>query len=168
MSVSIIIPTYNGALKIPHLLKALEGQSFTDFEVIVVIDGSTDHTYELINEANYQLKNLQLIRQLNGGRSVARNTGAEKAQGDILIFFDDDVVPLHNTVELHVKHHANFKQSILVGDVIMDNRNSKNDFYNYRYYIENTWRKSIKENFYAINFNNLRFTTQNLSLSKKK
>ncbi len=73
---SIIVPTYNGSKRIITLLKALNKQSVTDFELIVVIDGSSDNTAEIVEPYLSQFYSSKIIHQNNQGRSSARNRGA--------------------------------------------------------------------------------------------
>ncbi len=90
-AISVIIPAYNVEKYIPKALKSLKNQTFKSIEVIVVNDGSTDNTRNvIINElagANFDWK---LIDQENKGVSVARNTGIEIANGEYVHFLDGD------------------------------------------------------------------------------
>lgn len=84
---SVIIPAYN---RLPYLMEALDsvwGQEFTDYEVIVVDDGSTDGTIEFIKKAQ---PGVLLIEQPNQGPGVARNRGFEAARGEYIAFLDSD------------------------------------------------------------------------------
>ncbi len=90
MIVSIIIPAYNASATIERTLKALSVQDFTqDYEVIVVNDGSTDRTADVIRA----FPHVKLITQENAGPASARNTGAKYAKGGLLCFTDADCVP---------------------------------------------------------------------------
>src|SRR5262245_26527586 len=109
MTVSVIVPTYNGAHKILSLLRALEKQTRLPEEVIVVIDGSTDGTSDLLRQNTFALPGLRIIEQLNGGRSKVRNRGAKEAKSELLIFFDDDTVPTEACIEHHLLHHESQK-----------------------------------------------------------
>lgn len=165
LKISIIIPTYNGAKKIPNILQALGKQTVQDFEVIVVIDGSKDNTLEVIEHTNHQLSHLKVIQQANGGRSVARNRGVKEANGDILIFFDDDMRPTENCVARHQKHHQTFEDSILVGNVPEDLEKVQNDLQMYRAVLSRFWVKDLQYEV-PLNKNNLFLTAANLSLPK--
>jgi cellulose synthase/poly-beta-1,6-N-acetylglucosamine synthase-like glycosyltransferase len=91
MSVSIIIPTFNGASRVGNCLDALLQQTVgRDAEILVVNDGSTDDTANVV--ASYS--GVRLISQVNGGPAAARNRGAEEAKGTIILFTDDDCVPM--------------------------------------------------------------------------
>ena len=90
MSVSIIIPTFNGAARIGKCLDALLKQTVgQDAEILVVDDGSTDNTAEVVG----RYCGVRLIRQVNAGPAAARNRGALEAKGSIILFTDDDCVP---------------------------------------------------------------------------
>lgn len=167
MSISVIIPTYNGAYKILSLLEALTKQTHHDFETIVVIDGSQDNTIEIVQGLKTKLNDFKIITQKNKGRAATRNAGAQQAKGSLLIFFDDDVEPLDNVVALHIKHHLSVNDSILVGNLNMDIRGEKNDFYDYRFYIEQKWNAKFSQGTESVSFQNYRFTSQNLSMSKE-
>jgi glycosyltransferase involved in cell wall biosynthesis len=165
VKLSVIIPTYNGAEKILHLLKSLQQQTVSDFETVVVIDGSTDNTLSRIKQEPLHLKDLKIIEQENKGRAATRNRGANEASGDLLIFFDDDIEPMSDVIELIIQHHHNFPGSILNGLIRMDNRNLENDFYSYRNYIENKWESNLrKDTFHQITLDNYYFTSSMLSL----
>jgi glycosyltransferase involved in cell wall biosynthesis len=84
---SVIIPAYNSGKLIKEAIESVLSQSFRDFELIVVDDGSTDGT--LRNLAGYS-GNIQVIFQKNSGAGTARNKGAEVAKGEYLVFLDHD------------------------------------------------------------------------------
>jgi GT2 family glycosyltransferase len=89
-SVSIIIPTYNGAARIGACLQALLPQlAGHNAEILVVNDGSTDDTIKTISH----YPQVRLITQANAGPAAARNRGALEARGSIILFTDDDCVP---------------------------------------------------------------------------
>src|SRR6056297_3309798 len=85
--VSVIIPTFNRATMVCEAVDSVLAQRYTDFEIIVVNDGSTDDTADRLHP--YQ-DYLQLISQSNRGVSAARNTGAARARGCFLAFLDAD------------------------------------------------------------------------------
>jgi glycosyltransferase involved in cell wall biosynthesis len=85
--VSVIIPTYNRANLISKAIDSVLAQTFTDYEIIVVDDGSNDDTQVVLTK--YQDK-LRVIAQENKGEGEARNTGIRSAKGDYLAFLDSD------------------------------------------------------------------------------
>lgn len=93
--VSIIVPTYNSEKYINACISSILNQSYVYFEVIIIDDGSTDSTKEIIN--NFNDKRIKLFVQSNQGVSVARNKGIMCATGEYITFIDsDDIIdPTH-------------------------------------------------------------------------
>ncbi|MEI8278498.1 MAG: glycosyltransferase [Bacteroidota bacterium] len=138
MSVSVIVPTYNGATKLPNLLAALEKQLFTDFEVIIVSDGSTDNTADVVKQYKSSLQ-IQFIHQENKGRSATRNKGTAIAKNELLVFFDDDMRPLPNCLEEHVKHHQQFPNCIVTGGLKEEITSTSTELFRYKSYLSSKW-----------------------------
>lgn len=95
IKLSIIVPAYNPGKKIERCVNSLLNQSFTDYEIIVVNDGSTDGTAEILEQLHKSLPEgkkslLRIITQPNMGVSSARNNGINIAQGDYIMFVDAD------------------------------------------------------------------------------
>lgn len=90
MKISIIIPTYNRAANIMDLARIILRQTFEDFELIIVNDGSTDETATVLEEVRLLDKRVRIINKINGGLSSARNAGLEVAKGRFVTFIDDD------------------------------------------------------------------------------
>lgn len=86
-TVSVIIPAYNQAQFVSQAIESVLAQTFTDYEIIVVNDGSTDNTAQVL--AGYG-DCLQVITQANAGLSAARNSGLKAAQGEFIAFLDAD------------------------------------------------------------------------------
>lgn len=87
---SIIIPVYNTEKYIEKCLNSIVNQSFSDFEVIVINDGSTDNSEKIIDVFCSKYKFITKYNKENGGLSDARNYGISKSKGDYLIFVDSD------------------------------------------------------------------------------
>lgn len=94
MKASIIIPAFNAQKTIRECLTSLLQQAFSknEFEIIVIDDGSMDQTSQIVSE----FKSVTLSAQKNAGPAVARNRGAKKASGEIVVFLDSDCVPQKN------------------------------------------------------------------------
>ena len=88
--ISVIIPCFNIELYIDQCLSSFQNQTYRDFEVICVDDGSTDGTTEIITRYTRQDKRFKLIIQNNQYAGVARNNGMKSAEGEYLLFFDGD------------------------------------------------------------------------------
>lgn len=88
-AVSVVLPTYNRASLLPEVLENLRGQTFENFEVVVVDDGSDDGTEELFR--GHDRETIRYVRhEINRGASAARNTGIRKASGRFIAFQDSD------------------------------------------------------------------------------
>ncbi|HEX6711850.1 MAG TPA: glycosyltransferase, partial [Thermoleophilaceae bacterium] len=86
--ISVVVCSYNGSATIEHCLAGLDGQTYPDYEVIVVSDGSTDETAEIARRHP-----VRLIETPNRGLAAARNTGLAAAGGEIVAYIDDDAQP---------------------------------------------------------------------------
>jgi glycosyltransferase involved in cell wall biosynthesis len=92
-AVSIILPTFNRAKFVPQAFAAIAGQRFTDWELIVVDDGSTDNTRDLVARLSQGIRQpVRYVHQKNQGAYGARNTGLDMAEGDFIAFYDSDDV----------------------------------------------------------------------------
>jgi glycosyltransferase involved in cell wall biosynthesis len=90
MRVSVVIPVYNEQRYLQRCIDSLLKQTYKDFEVIFVDDGSKDKTHEILKKA--ASKKIRFFLRNHGGPGAARNFGAKKAKGDILVFVDADMV----------------------------------------------------------------------------
>lgn len=97
--VSIIIPAYNVEKYIEKCLLSILEQTYTNIEVIVVDDGSTDKTGQLIDKVLQQDSRVRVIHKKNAGVSAARNSGIEISTGDYLVFVDGDDYIAHDYVD---------------------------------------------------------------------
>ena len=99
---SFIIPAYNVEDSIERCMNSVLAQTFDDFEVIVVNDGSPDHSDYFIKEYEKKDCRIRSFKKKNGGLSSARNYGVTKARGEYLVFVDsDDTIEPDLLKELH-------------------------------------------------------------------
>lgn len=97
---SIVIPTYNRAHILPRTINSVLNQEFSDWELLVVDDGSKDHTAELLK--TYTDSRIRYLFQKNSERSAARNNGIRNALGKYICFLDsDDEFLPHHLMRLH-------------------------------------------------------------------
>lgn len=88
--ISVIIPVYNAQTYLEQTLTCLENQSFRDFEVVLVDDGSTDNSGAICDRYAAKDARFKVIHKENGGASTARNCGVANAQGEYIAFIDSD------------------------------------------------------------------------------
>ncbi|MCX6291828.1 MAG: glycosyltransferase family 2 protein [Bacteroidetes bacterium] len=99
---SIVIPAYNREAMIADTLNSVLSQAFTGFEVIVVDDGSTDHTRQVLKEKFGTEPKIKIILQENMERGAARNNGFRNSSGEYVVFFDsDDLMHADHLETLH-------------------------------------------------------------------
>lgn len=105
MFLSIVIPTYNRLPILQKCLKALEQQQYdhiiTNYEVVLVDDGSTDGTLNWLEENQLEFPHVRLFCQSHQGPAAARNLGVEKALGETIIFIDSDLVVTKTFLQSH-------------------------------------------------------------------
>src|SRR5690242_17488768 len=107
--VSIVIPTYNRAAVIRRTIENIFDQTYSNIEVIVVDDGSTDDTQTTLRQFSDRIR---VIRQANAGPAVARNRGIEIAQGEIIAFQDSDDLWKPTKLERQVTLLTKYNKSV--------------------------------------------------------
>ena len=159
---SIIVPVYNVEEYIDDCLKSIFNQSFKDFEVIVVNDGTKDNSMDIVK--NYDVK---VINQENAGLSAARNTGVKSSTGEYLLFIDSDDY-IEKDLLKNINNNLKDNPDVLrfqIKEIFDDNRivNYEENFFdttngveaftkicNY-HFIENAWSYVIKRKYYLDN-----------------
>lgn len=106
--VSIIIPVYNSERYLNITINSLFNQTFQDFELILVNDGSTDTSGKLCDDFALKDERVIVIHKTNGGVSAARNTGIEQARGELIWFVDHDDFVFPDYLETMVKEMGDF------------------------------------------------------------
>ncbi len=96
--VSVIIPCYNQAHFLSEAIESVLSQTYRNFEIIVVDDGSSDNTFEVAT----RYLGVRYIRQENKGQGAARNTGLRESKGDYLVFLDSDDRLLPEALEIGI------------------------------------------------------------------
>lgn len=165
-TVSIVIPTYNGAHKLRRLFDALLLQTYNDFEIIVVVDGSTDNTSEVLTSFQDKFTRFRILSQTNSGRSKVRNQGAKMAVGNLIIFYDDDMIPSADSVEKHYKFHSLTANSILGANQVEFYEREKTDIQNYKAWLTGKWLEKYTQHVTRLDRNNIFFTAANCSIPR--
>lgn len=142
-SLSVIIPTYQGEHRVLRTLNSLQNQRMKDFEVIVVVDGSTDNTYAAITSESWSFS-LEVINQQNKGRAGARNSGVKISRADFVVFLDDDIVFDESLLERYWQL-ANEGHGIVIGAAYSIATSSRREFYQYSLHLNEKWSTGIQE-----------------------
>lgn len=98
MMISIVIPLYNKEQTIINTLNSVFKQTYSNFEIVIINDGSTDNSVKIINQ-NFDDARIRIINQKNAGVSAARNKGIEESRGEWISFLDGDDEWLPNYLE---------------------------------------------------------------------
>lgn len=88
--ISVIIPTYNCGRYIKRAVDSIMQQTFNNFEIIIVDDGSDDNTKEMLADSLVKNNKIKYIFQINQGHAIARNRGVKEARGEFIAFLDAD------------------------------------------------------------------------------
>jgi GT2 family glycosyltransferase len=118
--ISVVVPTYNRLGRLRHVIAALEQQAYPSdaYEVIIVSDGSTDGTHSYLEALGSKMR-VRWFPQANRGPAAARNAGILKADGEFIVFIDDDVVPDHQLLAEHARsHHEAGKDVVVLGPLL--------------------------------------------------
>jgi peptidoglycan/xylan/chitin deacetylase (PgdA/CDA1 family)/glycosyltransferase involved in cell wall biosynthesis len=161
---SIVIPTYQRREVVLGSVQALARQEFEGkFEVIVVVDGSTDGSGEALRQLSLPFP-LTVIEQVNQGASTARNRGAETARGEIILFLDDDMEAHPQMITEHDHSHQEGADAV-IGNIPLHPESPKN----FLSYVVGEWAEERVNELLAVN-GNLPFNeimTGQLSISRK-
>ena len=129
-SVSIILPVFNGEKFIKKAIESVLNQSLNDFELIVINDGSTDSTADIIN--SFKDNRIRIINQSNKGPGQARNNGLKIASGDYIMFLDADDWFCEDALETAYFEAKNNNTDISIFQIIkyFNGQFSQNDWFN--------------------------------------
>ncbi len=125
--ISVIIPAFNVEDFIIDCLVSLENQTYKDFEVVVIDDGSTDKTFELVSDYAKEHNNVIVVHQENGGVCAARNKGLEVATGEYITFVDADDYLLPESLQFLYEDLVLNDADISVGAVNKDSETNIGD-----------------------------------------
>lgn len=145
MFFSVITPIYNNKNFIRRGIQSLLAQTFTDYEVILVDDSSTDGSGKLCDEVAKEYPNIKIIHQKNTGAGGARNAGIKAAQGKYLAFFDIDDLVAPNWLETIHRYIKEYHPQMIVSGYEEYNTRYKttvNFSFDFAFYETNTQLKS--------------------------
>lgn len=167
--VSVIVPVFNASKYIGKTLDSIINQDFDSYEIIVVDDGSTDNSLEIINDTLEKTEiPHKVIHQENAGVSVARNVGIDASTGDYLVFIDADDHVTSNHLSTLYNGESDFSLILYVkedGDRLIDMDTYTEDVISAYDFIKKELNMEITFNFFQLMYkasiikdNNIRFT----------
>jgi len=148
--VSIIIPTYNRADLLSRAIQSVINQTYKDWELLIIDDGSTDNTKEIVEEFVKKDPRIKYFYQENKGQGAARNLGIRESKGEYIAFLDSDDEFLENKIEKSVKIFNEdknigmiYSNAIIIGNYL-DNKKSLEIS---KLYYGNIYKKLLLNNF---------------------
>lgn len=123
--VSVIIPAYNAERFISETIESVVNQTFSDFELLIVDDGSTDNQKKIIKEFAASDNRIRYIHQLNEGVSAARNNGFKNSCGQFIAFLDADDVWLPDNLALKINRFGSDEVGLVHSDAMVINEASE-------------------------------------------
>ena len=128
--ITVILPVYNGEKYIRKAVESVLNQTLSEFELIIVNDGSSDNTLDIIN--SYQDKRIKIINQSNQGPGASRNNALDIARGEYIMFLDSDDWFSGDAFEIAYNHISKFRSDFAFFQMInYDNgRVYENDWFN--------------------------------------
>ncbi|RPD45528.1 glycosyltransferase family 2 protein [Paracnuella aquatica] len=168
VKLSVVIPTYNRGGKILTTLKSLANQTFQDFEVVVINDGSTDNTKEVldaIDTSSYPYK-ITMQHQENMGRAGSRNSGFNRVASELIVSVDDDMRLDPYCIEAHYLHHQQHPGTILVGVQQEDPKLARNEIQKFIAHQRVGWLKDLERTENPMRPDQIYITAANFSISK--
>lgn len=118
--ISVIVPVYNVENFLPRCINSILSQTFTDFELLLIDDGSTDKSGEICDEYAQNDMRIKVFHKQNEGVSAARNLGIDKACGEWIIFMDSDDYFLNNAFNLFIDSTNRYDVHIVVSNFFIE------------------------------------------------
>lgn len=153
--VSILVPVYNASQTLQRCVASLTGQTYTDLQIVLINDGSTDDSWDIIKELAQQDKRLEVYSQTNCGVAATRNHLLDKARGEFVLFVDSDDWIEPNTIEILVQEQQLHKCDMVVfnqpeDDIWLQER-AVREFLRHREFRGMLWNKLIKRELFDKN-----------------
>ena len=133
LKLSVVIPTLNRADLLATTIDRVSNQSLPrdDYEILVVDNGSIDHTRTVLDQKARTCLNLKHFTQLKRGAAATRNVGIRNARGEIVLFIDDDILADRNLLETHLTYHRGHPRASIIGGVTTPWATSRDPFLRY-------------------------------------
>lgn len=132
--VSVIIPVYNTDKYLEAAFSSIQNQTLREIEIIVVDDGSTDRSKEIIEKHAKSDNRIRSFSQPNSGQSIARNTGMDNAIGEYIYFMDSDDLLEEDALEICYEKCSSQNLQIVTFDAEIFSEDNKSQGWGYNYY----------------------------------
>lgn len=127
--ISIIMPIYNSGGTVKKGVNSVLAQTYTNFELILIDDGSTDDTFTICNKLKDGDDRIKVYRKANGGVSSARNLGVNKSRGEYIVFLDSDDALDSLYLETLLKNHFSNSTLVACGAIVNNGFSSEKAFW---------------------------------------
>lgn len=111
--ISIIVPVYQAELTLSRCIESITGQSYLNWELLLINDGSSDSSGEICNKYSEKDPRIKVYHKINGGVSSARNLGLDKASGEFVTFIDSDDWIEPHTLDLYVRCQQKYDADVV-------------------------------------------------------
>ena len=153
--ISVIVPIYNAENFLTESINSLLNQTFTDFEVICINDGSKDQSLRLINNIQKRDNRIKVINKTNGGCGSARNVGIENAKGEYIYFFDPDDYISPDAFQKLYENAKNNKSDMVISQIAWYTEGNKINFDKPGFDLENVF-ENIDFNKFTFNYKQIK------------
>lgn len=121
---SVVVPCFNEEVTLSNCIKSLLKQTYKNFEILIIDDGSTDNSFNIAEKFKAEYPNLiKLFKKENGGKANALNFGIEKSDGDIIVCLDADSIFMPNSLKVLMGCFSDKNIAAVGGNVKVSNRN---------------------------------------------
>lgn len=127
--ISVVVPIYNMEHYINRAVESLRKQTISNYEIILIDDGSTDNSGKLCDEICRRYPEIIVVHKPNGGLSSARNAGIEVANGDFIIFPDPDDWVNEDYLEVLFSLHKKYDSDLEIGGYFITDENSEKNIH---------------------------------------
>jgi glycosyltransferase involved in cell wall biosynthesis len=133
LKLSVVIPTLNRADLLASTIDRIANQSLSreQYEILVIDNGSTDHTRSVLEQKTRLYSNLRTFSQLKRGAAATRNVGIKHAEGETILFIDDDILANPRLAEAHLRYHRQHPGASIIGAVTTPWNRSRDPFLRY-------------------------------------
>ena len=165
--VCVVLPTFNGTLYLEKVVIKFVHQSYQNFELIIVDDGSKEIDKVYWDKLKSYSKKITVIHQANQGRAASRNNGVLHSSGEIIVFIDDDIFISETFLFDHVQFHLNNANCALVGRIVESCSKEDRDFIHFKRFLSDSWQSDlVSAGLHAMTVQNLFLTAANFSISR--